>query len=149
MEVQSAHTREMEARAVLEKYQVLKMACSRCGQPHEAPVPVDLGRLTCECGQALDPVQQEEFGPVNHLVMRRLTVTCYRHTEFAREVIELYKRDCDHAKAEEWGIDKSLLAIHAANALALRARSASRIWLPLACLLLAVSVPLGSLQRPF
>jgi hypothetical protein len=41
----------------------------------------------------------------------------YKYPEFAQRIVDLYQRDYYHSTAEEFGIDKSLLLIHAANSM--------------------------------
>jgi hypothetical protein len=135
-----SNTQEIDMGEVLEAYKTLEMSCPRCGHTAELPVPVRLTNLKCKCGAELDPVQWDHTGPVNHLLMRRLLAICYKYPDFASQIIEQYKRDYDHAKIEEFGIDKALLCVHAANALVQRGH---RSWVPFACLLLAFSFPLG------
>lgn len=106
----------MNIQHVLNNYGTLSMTCPNCDRQESIQVPVNLKKLNCSnCGDTLDPVQWKGSNPVSHVLMRRLISICYKHPAFARKVIEHYKRDYDHAKSNEWGIDKSLLIIHAAN----------------------------------
>ncbi len=115
--------------------------CPGCNQKQLLPVPVDLRNPKCDkCGGSLDPVRWESYGPVNHLLMQRLISTCYKHPNFARNIIAQYRRDYDHAMTDEWGIDKSLLAVHAANSIIQRGH---RSLVPFLCLLLALSFNIG------
>lgn len=104
--------------SILVEYKNLKMSCPNCGKEHSVQVPANFNILKCEdCQNSLDPAFWYEDGLVDHVLMCKLISTCYKHTGFSKKVIELYERDYHHAKNEEFGINKSLLLIHAANAL--------------------------------
>lgn len=123
------------------KYNKLQMICSYCGSVSTFSVPVNLTNCRCDnCQQSVDPIQREGNLIVDHSIMRQLISTCYKYPSFAKQVINLYHRDYHHAKNEEFGIDKSLLLIHAANAVA---QSGHRSILPFLCLPLACSFYIG------
>lgn len=131
---------------VLADYDTITARCSKCAATRQFKLPVALRSTTCaQCASPLDFVSSRGPALVNHQLMRRLILTCYRHPHFASRVIELYKRDYDRGLPEEWGIDKRLLAIHALNARLQRGHS--RWWLAILALTLLM-LPAPTLLGP-
>lgn len=119
------------------QYKKLNMLCPQCERHTQFACPVQLIGQSCgHCGHPLDPMEWHDLGPVNHRLMRRLIRICYRHPRFASRVIQHYRRDPDRSVAPEWGIDKGLLLVHAANAVAQHGHRS--LWVFAACLLGAV-----------
>ncbi len=118
----------------LDQYRRLRMSCPQCEVQVELQCPVRLHGQSCvHCGHPLDPMEWHETGPVHHRLMRRLIRTCYRHPAFAQRVLNHYRRDLDRSVAPEWGIDKGLLLVHAANAVLQHGHRS--VWVFLSCLL--------------
>ena len=107
------------AEEVLDAYSNLVMMCPACNVEWRAPAPVNLTSPQCpKCAGRLDPICWQGGKPVNHRLMQRLISTCYLHPAFARQIVDLYRRDPDHAQPDEIGIDKALLGVHAIHSLA-------------------------------
>ena len=105
---------------VLESYQTLDMICPVCGEENSVAVPVNLKHQNCDnCHHHIDPVGRREGKLVDHLLMQKMISNCYKHIGFAKKLLELYSRDYHHSNSEEFGIDKTLLSIHAINAIIL------------------------------
>ncbi|MBI1333369.1 MAG: hypothetical protein GC165_10875 [Armatimonadetes bacterium] len=120
---------------ISEEAKTLNMSCTVCGEVVALQVPIAFGQLLCTCGGELDPVswpkkqdakienmelRQYEAVPINHLLMRRLIACCYRKPAFAQVVINHFRRDWDHARNQEWGIDCELLVAHASQAIVMK-----------------------------
>lgn len=140
----------MDVARFMAQYAVLRMTCPQCEVQAEHPTPVLLSRQRCEqCGAALDGLEWQTSGPVSHRLMQRLIRTCYRHPAFARHLLTHFRRDLDRSVAPEWGIDKGLLLVHAANAVWQRGHRS--IWICVASLFgffpLLALIPLWLMRR--
>lgn len=155
---------EVDVTRTIERSKTLVCTCTRCKKEISFNVPVNLLKLECDkCHSIVDPVQWSGLlvtssddatkspimgdgtSPVNHNLMQRLISTCYRHPAFARSIVEAYRRNYDHGKVQEWGIDKSVLLVHAANAIVQKYNS---VWLPVLVLIVGGAVTVFT-PKPF
>lgn len=122
------------------------LTCPWCGATHSTSLPVNLAELACHsCDKRIEPIQWHDGRPVHLGRMQRLLYLCYTHPSFARKILEVCQRDPLRGRNEEWGLDKSLLATHAAHALAIRGHR--QPWL-FFLLPLGASIPLGIAPLP-
>jgi len=136
----------LDLQEIRDKYKELHMNCAYCDNRESFNVPVDLTNKRCSnCNKVLDPIQWDNDSPVNHKLMHRLISICYKNPEVAYKIINLYKRNYNYAKIEEWGIDKSLLIIHAANSIVQRGHRSLELFL---LIIMSFSFKIGSIFIP-
>lgn len=129
---------------ILESYRAIEFRCSSCSQIETRSPPIDLLALRCShCNLDLDPIQKTSGGLVNHLLMFRLIMLCYKHVAFSREILGIYKTNPRRCEDEEFGIDRRLLMLHAAQAVILNGHR-NLFLLPVLFLLILASLVLGT-----
>ena len=70
-------------KSLLRKYRKLKVSCPDCGMEGALYVPVNFKSSVCDnCHTSLDLSFWYDDGLVDHLLMRKLITTCYKHVEF-------------------------------------------------------------------